>query len=93
MDGRGHYLSYVEIDFTASGDRITKMGWKVGYQEETVESRPERVQMRYHWHEYVENDTGVGFNFLMLACWLVAWGCGIVILLGADGAAKDGKMA
>jgi len=85
MDGKGNYLNYVEIDFTYSGDYIRSIKWVADYHENTeMNTRPDFVFLRFHWHEFSDTDVASGVDFLLVVGTVVGWLCAILVVCNLD---------
>ncbi len=83
FDGRGNYLNYIEFDFVFSGDHIRSVRWVTDYHEDGRE-KPDKVFLRYHWHEFVETDAASGLDFLMIVGTVLAWASAVLAVFGLD---------
>ena len=63
-DGKGKFLSHLELQLTASGDALTSVRWETEYVEETP---PAHISMHTTWAHALEHDLDSALTFLFAA--------------------------
>ena len=62
-DGKGRYLSHLELLLTASGDALTAVRWETQYQEQYP---PDHISMQTTWEHALEHDLSSALTLLFL---------------------------
>jgi len=82
-DGTGHHVESVELEFRYSQGFVTGVTWKANYVDATT-SKPDFIELHYHWHEVVESDPALAINVLLFLSLLISWIVAVVVLLEWD---------
>ena len=70
-DGKGRFLSHLDLSLTASGDALTAVRWEPEYVEQEP---PEHISVHTTWEHAKEHDLESALAFLFLSCaFISAW--------------------